>query len=139
MRLLAFFILFFFGIGLSYSFTNKCIDCKEIDYTIIKIDSIKNWYLILATRNDSIFKIVSINNQNSKCKKISVGKRYSLELQKRFENVLSKDGLKLIPMNYLDVSGIVFDPNTDVFVQKEKGIFGLYSCKNIDGLCYDQK
>ena len=139
MRQTAFLLFFFFGIGLLYSFTNKSNECTEIDYTIIKIDSIKNWYLIYATRNDSIFKIVSIKNQNFKCERILVGKRYHLELQKRLENVLSKDGLKIMPMNYLDVSGIVFDPYTDVFVPNEKGIFGFYTCKNIEGLCHVEK
>jgi hypothetical protein len=139
MRQIAFLIFFFFGIGLSYSFTNKSNDSKKIDYTIIKIDSIKNWYFIYATRNDSVFKIVSIKNKNCKCERISIGKRYHLELQKRLENVLSKDGLKIIPMNYLDESGIAFDQNTDVFVPHEKGTFGLYSCKNMEGLCHDQK
>ena len=138
MRQTAFILFFFLGIGLLYSFTNKSNECKEIDYTIIKIDSIKNWYLIYATRNDSIFKIVSIKNQNFKCERILVGKRYHLELQKRLENVLSKEGLKVLPMNYSDVSGIVFDQNTDVFVPYEKGTFGLFSCKNMDGLCHDQ-
>lgn len=139
MRQIAFLIFFFFGIGLSYSFTNKSNDSKKNDYTIIKIDSIKNWYFIYATRNDSVFKIVSIKNQNCKCERISIGKQYHLELQKRLENVLSKDGLKIIPMNYLDESGIAFDQNNDVFVPHEKGTFGLYSCKNMEGLCHDQK
>ena len=137
MKQTAFLIFLFLGIVFFSSFTQKSNDCKEIDYTVIKIDSIKNWYLIYATRNDSIFKIVSIKNQNCKCGRISVGNRYRLELQKRLENVLSKEGLKVLPMNYSDISGIGFDQNTDVFVPYEKGVFGLYSCKNMNGLCHD--
>jgi hypothetical protein len=38
-------------------------------------------------------------------------------------------------MNYLDISGISFDPDSDIFVSPEKGIYGLYSCQNIKGIC----
>jgi len=134
--LLLFLIL---GIVCLSSFTKNSNDSIAIDYTVIKVDSIKNWYLIYVSRNDSIFKIASIKNQNCTCERISVGKQYLLELQKRVENVLSKDGLKILPMNYSDVSGLSFNQNTDVFMSLEKGIFGLYSCRNIKGLCLVQK
>lgn len=139
MKQTALLIIFFLGIGILFSFTKKSNDCNYIDYTVIKIDSIKNWYLIYATRNDSVFKIVSIKNQTCKCEIISMGKRYRLKLQKRIENVLSKDGLKILPMNYSDIQGLAFDQNTDVFMPAEKGTYGLYSCENIEGLCFVQE
>lgn len=137
MKQISFLILFLLGIGLFSSFVKKNNDYMEIEYTVVKIDSIKNWFLIYATRNDSTFKIVSIKTQDCECQKISTGKRYRFELQKRIENVLSKEGLKIIPMNYSGVSGVSFDQNTDIFMPCERDIYGLYSCKNLKGLCYE--
>lgn len=131
----AYSLIFLLVIGLFFSFTIKSYDCNDIDYTILKIDSVNNWYLIYATRNDSVFKIASIKNNNYCCNRISVGRRYNFELQKRLENVLSKNGMKLLPVNYFDVTGVIFDNESDVFVAAEKGIFGLYSCKNLMGIC----
>jgi hypothetical protein len=133
------FTILVFGVLFLYSFANKNNDSKSLDYSVIKIDSIKNWYVIYASRNDSVFKIVSLKKQTCQCDIISVGKQFHLELQERMENVLSKDGLKLIPMNYADITGLHFDPDTDVFVSKEKGIYGLYTSENLSGLCVLKK
>ena len=35
--------------------------CEQTDYMICKIDSVNNWYIIYASRNDSTFKIASLN------------------------------------------------------------------------------
>lgn len=107
----------------------------ESSYEVCKIDSIKNWYIIYAERNDSVFKIVSIKNAVSQCKMISIGEKYNLLLQKRIENVLSSNGLKLMPMNYLGVQNTSYNEDTDVFIEHEDGVFGLYTCVNLSGLC----
>lgn len=119
------------------SYTDKPYQCKETenDYCINKIDSIKNWYIIYAMRNDTIFKIVSMKSQEKDCAKISIGNRYNLVLTKRLGNVLSPNGLKLLPMNYLDIDNNGFDENNDVFVKNEKGVIGLYTCNDLEGLC----
>ena len=116
--------------------------CMQNDYMICKIESVNNWYIIYANRNDSIFKIASLNTAylnktTNKCDSvITIGKRYNLSLQKRLENVLSYRVLKFIVPNYLDVQGgATYNPNTDVFVKYEKGEFGLYTCKQLEGLC----
>lgn len=136
MKKVLFLVLFSLVIGLFFSFEKMNTNSVETDYLVIKIDSIKNWYLISASRNDSVFKIVSMKTQVCECQKILNGKRYNFDLQKRMENVLSKNGMKLIPVNYLDVSGANFDQNTDVFIPRERGVNGLYVCKNLKGLCY---
>jgi hypothetical protein len=136
MNQILFFVLFLIMIGLFSSFEKMNNNCVDADYLVIKIDSVKNWYLIDVSRNDSIFKIVSIKTQYCDCSKISLGKRYNFDLERRLENVLSKNGLKVIPLNYSDVSGVNFDPNTDILIPQEKGINGIYVCKNLKGLCY---
>lgn len=136
MKKVLFLVLFSLVIRLFFSFEKMNTNSVETDYLVIKIDSIKNWYLISASRNDSVFKIVSMKTQVCECQKILNGKRYNFDLQKRMENVLSKNGMKLKPVNYLDVSGENFDQNTDVFIPRERGVNGLYVCTNLKGLCY---
>jgi len=123
------------------SYNEKPTSCKQNDYEICKIDSVKNWYIIYANRNDSTFKIASLNiallkKEENKCDSvISIGKRYNLSLQKRLENVLSFSELTFTSPNYLDVQGEVYNPNIDFFVKHEEGVFGLYTCRNLEGLC----
>ena len=117
--------------------------CKQNDYMICKIDSVNNWYIIYANRNDSTFKIASLNiailnkTDNNCDSVITIGKRYNLSLQKRLENVLSYRVLKLLPFaSSLDIQGgATYNPDTDVFVEYKKGEFGLYTCKQLEGLC----
>lgn len=137
MKQIFIFFIFFLGILLFSSFVEKDNNCMEVEYKVIKIDSIKNWFFIYATRNDSTFKIVSIKVQNCECQKILEGRLYQFKLKKRIENVLTKEGMKILPMNYADIFGTSFDPNTDIFVPREKNIYGLYSCEDLKGLCYD--
>lgn len=122
--------------GIFQSFTLVQDDNEDMAYTVTKLDSVNNWYFIYATRNDSTFKIVSMKNYSCDCKNIIVGRNYNFVLQKRFENVLSKEGLKLLPLNYSDIKGVSFDVDTDVFVVVEKEVYGLYSCKKLFGLCF---
>ena len=118
------------------SYGNNNTACMQKNYTICKIDSIKNWYIIYAERNDSTFKIVSIKSTENKCDcTISIGKEYDLSLQKCLGNVLSAQGIKLIPMNHLDINNLKYNPETDVFLTEEKGVFGPYTCNNLSGLC----
>lgn len=123
------------GIILLSGYIGKSDLCMESGYEVCRIDSIKNWYIIYAERNDSVFKIVSIKKAGCLCKMISIGEKYNLSLQKRFENVLSSNGLKLIPMNYLSVQNTSYNEDTDVFVEHEDGVFELYTCVNLSGLC----
>jgi len=138
MKKLIFIPLTIFNIIFLSSYTEKSYSCNEKDYLITKIDSINNWYVILAKRNDSVFKIVSRNHEKKCCERISVNRQYKLLLQKRMENVLSPNGLKLIPMNYLDIQNINYNPDTDIVLPNEEGIFGLYTCTNLTGLCFHE-
>jgi len=137
MKKIAYILIVIIGIVIFTGYAEGSNQCKEIeiDYCINKIDSIKNWYIIYAIRNDTIFKIVSMKSQEKGCTKISIGNKYNLILVKRLENVLSPYGLKLLPMNYLDIKGSKFDENNDVFVEYEKGVIGLYTCDALKGLC----
>lgn len=110
---------------------------KNIDsefHKVIKIDSINNYYLIYTTKNDSLFKIVSEKSYLNNCKKIKEGKDYPLKVVSMSKSAPSIAGIKISPVNYLDVQCFQFDKNTQIC--KEEGIDDLYFTKNLNGLCY---
>lgn len=103
-------------------------------YSIYKIDSINNYYLIYARKNDSIYKIVSKKEKMEDCKKIKLGKKYNLELQSLKSQTPVIDGVKISPVNYLDINCFTFEDNTQIC--KEEGVYDLYFAENIKGLCF---
>ncbi len=122
----------------------SCRNAKNIDntnrnllYKVIKIDSINKWKIIYATRNDSLFKIVSKNYENNNCAKIQKKHFYAFQLNSRKENAPEINGLKLKPVNYLDIECYGFDENTRICIEPKKGIYDLYFAKNLKGLCIE--
>ncbi len=124
----------------------SCVDSKTLSnmsktdslYLIKSIDSVNNWYTIYATRNDSSYKIVvRKENQNLECKRIvSVGQFYSLVLHSRKNEVPEINGVKIKPMNSLDIQCYAYDETTNICIEPQKGIYDLYHTPNIKGLCY---
>jgi hypothetical protein len=107
-------------------------------YIIKSIDSVNNWYTIYATKNDSSYKIVvKKENQNLGCKRvITVGQSCNLVLHSRKNEVLAINGVKIKPVNSLDVQCYTYDETTNICIEPKKGIFDLYHTPNIKGLCY---
>lgn len=130
-----------------FSLTFAC-SCKNIQRTMIKnetfqyeiekIDSINNWYILNAKKNDTVYKIISkkINLANGKCEKIKIGEKYRFSLHSRNENPPTINGVKLRPQNYLDIRCYSFDEKTEICIEPEKGIYNLYFTKELQGLCY---
>jgi len=123
----------------------SCSVTKKIDqdhnntsYLIKKIKSKHDWYIFYAVRNDTTYKIVSKKEtvQNKASIKIVVGKYYNLILH---SNIPVIDGVKMQPINYLDVECLHFDTNTIICIEPKKGIYDLYSAENIKGLYYIEK
>ena len=110
-------------------------DNNENSYQIKQIKSKKGWYLIYAVKNDTLFKIVSekIKHQDKNCDKITIGQYYKLTLH---SNIPEIDGVKLMPVNYLDVKTI-YSPGQSVYsIEPKKGIFDSFHTDNIKGLCF---
>jgi hypothetical protein len=62
-----------------------------------------------------------------KCEKtISKGKYYKLQL-------IEKDTPLL--MNYIDIQCYSFNDSTIICIEPKKGVFDLYYCSNLEGLC----
>ncbi len=97
----------------------------EPQYKIEKIKSVNGYYVIYASRNDSIFKIVSKKANHQVCsEKIKKNRCYML----KFEEVNSLAGP--------EVECFSFDERTEIC--RELGI-GLYVSTNLAGLCINNQ
>lgn len=120
-------------------------------YLIKKIKTKNSWYIIYASRQDSIYKIVVGKEAvaNTECEKIAVNKYYKLELKSRRENVPVINGVKLKPINHLDVKSNTYDKEgiecysydeyTEICTEPKKGIYDLYFTDDLKGLYYCEK
>lgn len=117
-------------------------------YLVEKIDKNNSWFIIYAKKADTLYKIISFseNNLNLNCKKIYVGGRYDFNLISKNDNIPTVNGIKLIPMNYLDVKGnvierngvkcFVIDKKTTICVEPKLGIHDIFYTYDLKGLCY---
>lgn len=101
-------------------------------YEVYAIDSINNYYLIYAKKNDTLFKIVSKKQNDLKCKSISIGRFYPFSLKSNSSLAPIINGVKIAPLN---VDCYQFDINTKICTEKHNGIYELYLPENISGLC----
>ncbi|WP_114751992.1 hypothetical protein [Pleomorphovibrio marinus] len=121
---------------------------EEPGYLIKKIKSKNSWHIIYAQKQDSLYKIVVGKEvmAGDGCNKIVVGKSYDFELKSRKENVPVINGVRLKPVNYLDVKtpaydkgGVEcysYDEKTEICTEPKKGIYDLYYTDDLKGLCY---
>ncbi len=109
-------------------------------YMIKSIDSINNWYIVYASRKDSMYKIVTAKtSEGLKCtQKIIINNYYNLKLYSRKENAPVINGVKVAPTNSLDIQCYAFDEATNICVEPKKNIYDWYMTSNIRGLCYHE-
>lgn len=134
----------------SCSTTKKTMTVSDnnTNYLIKKIDKNNSWYIIYAERKDTLFKIVSYaeSKVDENCKKIVVGGKYDFELKSKKENVPVINGIRLKPMNHLDVESkvfekdgvecYVFDKKTTICLDPKRGIYDLFYTNDLKGICY---
>lgn len=122
----------------SCSSTKKVMVISDNDtsYCIKKIYKKNSWYIIYAERKDTLFKIVSYeeNNINDNCKKIVVGQRYDFELKSKRENAPIIGGVKLDPVGYTGC--YEFDKETIICLEPKRGIYDLFYTNDLKGICY---
>lgn len=112
----------------------KIQERNSTKYLIKKIESKHNWYFIYAFRNDTTFKIISKKEQGIiqlGWEKVVVGNYFNFELNSIIPVI---NGVKMMPINYLDFLGISLDDKTIVNIDPSKGIYDLYSAKGLKGL-----
>jgi hypothetical protein len=141
MRILGVFCLFALCILLqscnSLKAKNKLPEADSL-YVIKSIDSINNWYTVYVCKKDSIYKIVAKKEDHAlKCKtKIRVGKSYQLKLHSKKVEAPVINGVKIQPVNFLDMPCYTYDEKTVICIDPKNGIYDLYYTPNIRGLCY---
>jgi|SRR5690554_101125 len=134
---LAFLILIFISIGCKVSQNQSSLEIyQDKKYSVEKIDSVNNYYLIYLIQDNNKFKIVSkkgLENSTSCMEKIEVGQEYLLELQKLVPTPI-KDSNPLGNKPSLSIlSCYYFDENTKIC--EEVGMEVLYKTNNLVGLC----
>ena len=120
----------------------SCSGVKQINqvtdkdsYKVNKIESKNDWSFIYTIRNDSTFMIVSKKTEvvSPDWEKIKIDSYYNFKLSSIIPVI---NGVKMIPMNYLDFAGIELDKRTFVNINPDKGIFDIYSSENLKGLYF---
>lgn len=134
MRLLIFLIVVFAVSCKNSKLTNQA---KDLSYLVKKIDSKNNWHIIYASKQDSLFKIIVEKEINTtyNCDKIKVGGYYNFKLHSRKVEVVEINGVKVQPVNHLDIQCYSYDKETSICIEPKKGIYDLYHAENLKGLC----
>ncbi|WP_114490728.1 hypothetical protein [Candidatus Ulvibacter alkanivorans] len=132
--------IFFFGCNTKKS----TIEAKSNDsgiFLITKLEELNNWNIIYAKKETKKYKIITgkILNSNNACETIKVGKKYNLDLNSRKENVPEINGIKIKPVNNIDIECYTYDIETDICIEPDNDIYDLYHTNDINGLCYLKK
>ncbi len=128
-------ILLFFITGcIPFFYKHKKNINYQHQYYVYKIDSINNYYLVYAKKNDSLFKIISEKTVTKSCTIIKEKKYYSFELVSFRDNPPKLNGVSLSPFNYLEVKCFMFNDSTEICFERK--IHDFHFTKNLKGLCY---
>ncbi|WP_417366730.1 hypothetical protein [Flavobacterium beibuense] len=103
---------------------------------IYKIESINDYYLIYAKRNDSLFKIVSKKESTENCLTIKKGQSYNLNLKSLYDVAPIINGVKIYTFQ---IDCYAFDEQTSICLERNNGIHDLYFTDDIIGLCYKKE
>lgn len=105
-------------------------------YSVYKIDSINNYYLIYARSNDSLYKIVSKKSTNTHGDYIRINKRYPFQLHSML-STFKINGVSITPQT-MNVNCFSFDKETSICLEGDS-IRNLYQGDNIHGLYFLRK
>ena len=105
----------------------------ETLFTISKLDSINNYYLIYARRSDTLYKIVSAKLMSDLSEKIQIDSSYPLILTSIWRKKERLGSLELTPSNSLHVNCLAFDDSTVICLERDS-INDLFHAENLRGL-----
>jgi len=107
---------------------------EEDVYHVYKIDSLRNYYLVYAKKNDGLFKIVSKKQKNN-LEIIKIGSSYKFKLTPiGLSNVNKNDKV----MNSLDRKNPCYKFSDSTEICLERYIGELYITKSLIGLSFDK-
>ncbi len=109
-------------------------DQIKVELTIVKIDSIGNYFLVYGALNDDTFKIISKKSNGQIGEPIKVGDRYIFLLGSVFSMGSNRDN-RITPITDDLVNCIGVDSVTTIC--KEKGcVQDLFRSDNLRGIVY---
>jgi len=105
-------------------------------YLIEKIKKKGDWYMIYASKEDTLYKIISkkIKNRVYECEKIKKGNKYKFQLKSEKDFAPTIDGIKISPINFNGC--YYYSDNTLICLEPENGIWELFTAQNVKGLYF---
>lgn len=133
-----FVLLFITLFGVNCNSQQKVLESQRTmeEYYVYKIDSIDNYYLVYAKKQDAIFKIVSKKETLKKCDLIKINNSYHFDLYAD-SSVPLITGEIIAPVSYYDVVCHVLENGTEICTDGKNGIYDLYYVRNLKGLCIE--
>lgn len=137
------FVTLYIVFGFSGVFLNKkqakhlfANTCKDSVFTVHKIDSINNYYIVYLKKADDWFKVVSKKELGlDSGNKIVVKKRYHFNLHSLWNEKLIINGIDVSLSKTPNVECIGFDEKTSICIERDS-INDLFTTKNLRGLEY---
>lgn len=131
-------ILFvFFGCSVTnQSKKNISNNEKEHEFTVFKVDSVNNYYLIYAEKEDTLYKIISQKDKLIDCnnRKVRTNRKYNFKLYSVWNQDLYINGVNVGLNQTPRVNCIEYEDNTIICLEKDS-INDLHQAKNLKGLC----
>jgi hypothetical protein len=128
----------FFALAIICVFSGCHNSTASDTYQVVRIDSVGNYLVIYANKNDSIFKVITKKVSEQNCRRIKINGTYDFRLKSIFgdNNLKLGDGV-LHPKSDLHVGCISFDSAT-MICYSEKGIVrDLFFDENMKGSCFE--
>lgn len=113
--------------------SNESAIKKDFIFNIQKIDSLNNFYILYASKNNKLYKIIEEKKYSATCNVIKVGSNQYLNLRSILNQPIMIDSVTFSSSNSLNVNCFTFDKET--IICKEEGIYDLYQALNMEGLC----
>lgn len=111
---------------------------KDSIFTVHKIDSINNYYVVYLKKSDTWFKIVSKKDSEGESRnKIEIEKSYFFSLHSLWDEKLIINGIDVSLSKTPNVQCIGFDEKTSICIERDS-INDLFTTKNLQGLKYQK-
>lgn len=102
-------------------------------YKVYKIDSLNNYYLIYAKKQNNLYKIVSKKEVLLGNDKVKVGGKYDLKLSSIWTAKIMVGGVNASPSITPHVTCLSFDDSTRICIERDS-INDLHQAENLRGL-----
>jgi hypothetical protein len=117
------------------SYFNTIAKPSDSLFTVNKIDSVNNYYLVYLKKGTNWYKIVSKKENLDNAKKIKVNSSYKFSLKSIWNQEILIGGVNVSPSLFPHVTCLSFDKETSICIERDS-INDLFVSKNLKGLHY---